>query len=54
MTTITPKNERRTPADFFKENLSFKKIVESIAIKITFVLIKTAEVDAVVYAIPIN
>ena len=48
MTTITPKNERATPADFRNENFSFKKIAERIAIKSTFVLIKTAEVDAVV------
>ena len=54
MTAIAPKNERAKPADFLNENFSFKKIVERIAIKITFVLIKTAEVDAVVQDIPIN
>ena len=48
ITTTTPKKEIATPAVFFKENFSFKKITESIAINITFVLIKTAEVDAVV------
>jgi hypothetical protein len=53
-TSITPKKESKTPIDFLIEKFSLMKIAESIAIKMTFVLIKTAEVEAEVYDIPIN
>ncbi len=51
---ITPKKEMAIPADFLSENFSFKKVADNNTTKITFVLIKTAAVDAVVYSIPIN
>jgi len=52
--TITPKNERDIPEIFFLPNVSFKNNAERIAIKMTFVLMRTAEVDAFVYFIPTN
>ena len=48
ITTITPKNEREIPEILFVVSVSFKNNTESIAINITFVLIRTAEVEALV------
>ena len=54
MITITPRNERETPEIFFLPNVSFKNNAERIAIKMTFVLMRTAAVEAFVISIPIN
>ncbi len=54
ITTITPKKDKMIPRVFLKEKTSFKNSAERITMKITLALIKTDDVDAVVYSIPIN
>lgn len=48
ITTKTPRNERMIPKTLFAESVSLKNTDESIAMKITFVLMRTAEIDALV------
>ena len=51
---MTPSKDKQIPAAFLSDNASFKTMIDSSAIKTTFVLIRIEEVEAVVNAIPVN